>query len=151
VDTSEVHSVAVAAIVRNDRSHILAMRRHDHGNWDSPRGVLKADEAIHDGLTREIQEETKVRVEPGRLTGVYKNVKRGVLTLVFEASPAEGQAEQTKEAVEVRWLPLDDVRRAFGRDYVVWVEDALSGGPSPFVRSQTATIKGASSSPSSDC
>jgi 8-oxo-dGTP diphosphatase len=150
VDTSEVHSVAVAAIVRDDRGHILAMRRSDHGNWEPPGGVLKADEALHDGLTREIQEETKVRVEPGRLTGVYKNVKRGVLTLVFEASPVDARAEQTNEAVDVRWLPLADARAAFDRDYVAWVEDALSGAPSPFVRSQTESIKGASSSPSSD-
>jgi 8-oxo-dGTP diphosphatase len=96
------------------------------------------------------EEKTKVRVEPGRLTGVYKNVKRGILTLVFEASPAEGHAEQTNEAADVGWLSLDDIRRAFDSDCVAWVEDAMSGTPSPFVRRQTATTKGASSIPRAD-
>ena len=34
-------------------------------------GILDADESVHDGLRREVAEETGLIVEPDRLTGVY--------------------------------------------------------------------------------
>ena len=126
------------------------MRRSDHGNWEPPGGVLKAHEKPEEGVVREVQEETRVRIDPGRLTGVYKNLEEAVLTLVFEAAVVDGEAQQTDEALEVDWLTLDDVRRIFNRDYAAWVEDALREGFGPALRSQRATVKGASSSPSSD-
>jgi 8-oxo-dGTP diphosphatase len=39
--------------------------------------VLELTESIHDGLRREVREETGLGVEPITLTGVYKNITRG--------------------------------------------------------------------------
>jgi 8-oxo-dGTP diphosphatase len=43
------HSVAVAAIVFNERENVLLMRRRDHGNWEPPGGVLKVGESPPEG------------------------------------------------------------------------------------------------------
>src|SRR4051794_30773934 len=77
------HSVSVAAAIRNGDGHFLAIRRADDGAWQPPGGILELDESIEAGLTREVEEETGVRVEPLALTGVYKNMRRGVIALVF--------------------------------------------------------------------
>ena len=48
-----------------------------------PGNVLELDETIHAGLIREIAEETGLTVEPVALTGVYNNMPRGIIALVF--------------------------------------------------------------------
>jgi ADP-ribose pyrophosphatase YjhB (NUDIX family) len=50
-----------------------------------PGGVPELDESIQQGVVREVLEETRVLVEPQRLTGVYKNLTLGAVALVFRA------------------------------------------------------------------
>src|SRR5262249_55831694 len=50
---------------------------------EPPGGVLELDETIEDGLRREAREETGLEVEPIALTGVYKNMTRGIVAPVF--------------------------------------------------------------------
>ncbi len=60
------HSVSVAAAIIDEDSRILAIRRADNGQWEPPGGVLELDETIHEGLVREVLEETGLKV---RLVG----------------------------------------------------------------------------------
>jgi ADP-ribose pyrophosphatase YjhB (NUDIX family) len=46
-------------------------------------------------VRREVAEETGVDVEVGRLTGVYKNLERGIVALVFRCRPVAGEAVVT--------------------------------------------------------
>src|SRR3954453_18044884 len=82
-DQTPKHSVSVAAAIIDDEGRFLAIRRADNGAWEPPGGVLELDESIEAGLVREVEEETGLRVEPVALTGVYKNMRRGVIALVF--------------------------------------------------------------------
>jgi ADP-ribose pyrophosphatase YjhB (NUDIX family) len=50
-------------------------------------GSFELDEDIEAGARREIGEEAGVDVEAGRLTGVYKNMPRGVVSLLFRCHP----------------------------------------------------------------
>ena len=142
----EQHSVAVAAVVTDERARVLLMQRRDHGNWEPPGGALKVGEFVEDGLRREVKEETGVEIDVGPVSGVYENPRQGVLSLVFKCALREGAAVETTEASDVRWVSPEDVRSLLNRDYARWVSDALQGGP-PRVRNQQDTIKGASSSP----
>ena len=127
------HSVSVAAAVVRDDGRILAIRRRDNGKWEPPGGVLELDEGIHEGLVREVWEETGLHVEPGPLTGVYKNMERGIVALVFRCRPAEGKALETAEAAQVRWLLPGEIEREMDEAYAVRMLDALRDGP-PQVR-----------------
>lgn len=128
------HSVSVAAAVIDDDGRVLAIRRRDNGQWEPPGGVLELDESVHDGLVREVLEETGLVIEPGPLTGVYKNMERGIVALVFRCAVADGAATTTHEAAAVRWLAADEVREQMDEAYAVRMLDALADGP-PAVRS----------------
>jgi hypothetical protein len=70
--SSAQHSVSVAGVIVDEQNRALLIRRRDNLHWEPPGGVLEVDEPIHDGLRREVHEETGLVVEPIRLTGVYK-------------------------------------------------------------------------------
>lgn len=120
------HSVSVAGAVIDDQGRILAIRRRDNGHWEPPGGVLELDETIQDGLVREIREETGLTVTPGPLTGVYKNMERGIVALVFRCSVANGVTATTKEATETAWLTADEIRVRMDEAYAVRLLDALN-------------------------
>ena len=68
------HSVSVTGVVFNDDGQVLAIEREDDGRWVPPGGVLELHEDPRDGVVREVFEETGVKVKPGRLVGIYKNM-----------------------------------------------------------------------------
>jgi ADP-ribose pyrophosphatase YjhB (NUDIX family) len=119
------HSVSVAGIVINDEGRVLAIRRRDNDHWEAPGGVLELNESFEDGVCREILEETGVTVKAERLTGVYKNMSRGVVALVFRCRPLRGQARPTDEACEVRWITRDEATALMSPAFSVRVFDAF--------------------------
>jgi 8-oxo-dGTP diphosphatase len=140
------HSVAVAAIVFNERENVLLMKRRDHGNWEPPGGVLKVGESPPEGVRREALEETGVDIRVGPLTGVYTNVEEGVVTLAFRGEPRSKNIAQSEEASSVRWVPLGETPDLLGEEYGLWVADARAGGLEN-VHTQRGTVKGTSESP----
>jgi 8-oxo-dGTP diphosphatase len=107
----------------------LAVRRRDNGHWEPPGGVLELDETIHAGLVREVREETGLEVEPQALTGVYKNMRRGIIALVFRCRIVEGKPDATSEVQEVAWLSPAEVRERMDEAYATRLLDALQPGP----------------------
>jgi ADP-ribose pyrophosphatase YjhB (NUDIX family) len=87
------------------------------GRWTYPGGFLEVGEAAQEGARRETEEETELRVEVGRLIGVYSRPHVGVVTVVYEASVVGGRPEPAAETTEVR---------AFGPDDIPWDELAFS-------------------------
>jgi len=71
------HSVSVTGVVVRSDGRILAIKREDDGRWVPPGGVLELDETPHQGVVREVFEETGVKVQPEKLVGVYKNMNLG--------------------------------------------------------------------------
>src|SRR4051812_43844677 len=103
-EISPKHSVSVAAAIIDDHGRFLAIRRADNGAWEPPGGVLELDESIEAGLVREVEEETGVRVVPVALTGVYKNMRRGIVALVFRCRMINERSRSSSEVLELRWL-----------------------------------------------
>jgi 8-oxo-dGTP diphosphatase len=100
------HSVSVAAAIIDHAGRLLVVRRRDNGHWEPPGGVLELDETIQAGLLREVREETGLEVELEALTGVYKNMRRGIIALVFRCRIVGGEPGATTEVQEVAWLTL---------------------------------------------
>ncbi|MEV0153409.1 NUDIX hydrolase [Micromonospora sp. NPDC050686] len=123
---SSQHSVSVAAIIVNDDDQVLMTQRRDNGHWEPPGGVLERDESIIDGLRREVREETGLEIEPERLTGVYKNMPRGIVALVFRAHVAGGQLRVTEETTRAEWWNRERVTSGMDEAYAVRVLDALN-------------------------
>jgi ADP-ribose pyrophosphatase YjhB (NUDIX family) len=135
-DPSETpkHSVSVAAAIVDDAGRFLVIRRADNGQWEPPGGVLELDESIHDGLVREVFEEAGLHVKPVSLTGVYKNMDRGIVALVFRCDIIEGTPHATPEAREVAWLEPDKLASHLSDAYAIRLRDASDLSSAPDVR-----------------
>ena len=122
---SPKHSVSVAGVVINDLGHVLVVQRRDNGHWEPPGGVLELDETVEDGVRREVLEETGIVVDVGPLTGVYKNMARGVVALVFRCTETSGSIISTEEASAVEWMSPAKATSLMTPAYAVRVADAL--------------------------
>lgn len=102
------------------------------GRWGNPSGFLELGEAAQEGARRETEEETKLRVEVGRLVGVYSRPHAGIVTIAFEATVVGGRPEPAAETSEVR---------AFSPDDIPWDELAFSSVESA-LRDWVASLPG---------
>lgn len=119
------HSVSAGGAVIREDGRLLVIRRADNGEWVLPGGVVELDEDPRDTVRREVLEETGVTIEPVRLTGVYKNMRLGVVSLVFRCRPLSGTAHPTEEASQVAWLDRDQVTERMASAFAVRLTDAL--------------------------
>jgi 8-oxo-dGTP diphosphatase len=128
-ESSPRHSVSVAAAIVDESGQLLAVRRRDNGHWEPPGGILELHETIPAGLVREVREETGLEVEPQALSGVYKNMRRGIVALVFRCRIIGGEPHPTREAEQVSWLSPDEISNLMDEAYATRLLDALRPGP----------------------
>ena len=102
------------------------------GKWGNPSGFLELGESVQEGARRETEEETELRVEVGRLIGVYSRPAVGIVTIAFEASVVGGRPEPAAETSEVR---------AFGPEEIPWDEIAFTTAESA-LRDWVASLPG---------
>ncbi|MGW0663034.1 NUDIX hydrolase [Streptodolium elevatio] len=120
------HSVSVAGVIVNDEGQVLLIRRRDNGHWEPPGGILGLDESITEGLHREVQEETGLMVDAEALTGVYKNMRIGVVALVFRCQVLGGSLQTNAEVTEFRWVAPGALPEIMSPAFSVRVTDALT-------------------------
>jgi ADP-ribose pyrophosphatase YjhB (NUDIX family) len=119
-----LHSVSVAGVTFDDTGRVLLIKRRDNGQWQAPGGILEIPETFEAGVAREVQEETGVEVTVDRLTGVYKNIRKGVVALVYRCSPVGGNPMPSEESIEVVWVDLEAAIRRMTPAFAIRVEDA---------------------------
>jgi 8-oxo-dGTP diphosphatase len=119
------HSVSVAAVITDDQGRALLIQRRDNGHWEPPGGVLELSEPIEAGLRREVREETGLDIEPGPLTGVYKNMVRGVIALVFRCKIIGGRLSTSDEAMAFRWVSQQEIPQVALEAYAIRMLDGL--------------------------
>jgi 8-oxo-dGTP diphosphatase len=127
------HSVSVAAVILDDRGRALLIQRRDNGHWEPPGGVLELGETIEDGLRRETREETGLDIEPLALTGVYKNMVRGIIALVFRAKITGGELRRSDEATAFAWADEAQIADLTDEAYAIRVLDAMGNQPRPAI------------------
>ena|ERR1022692_2721240 len=128
------HSVSVAGVVVDDHDRALLIRRRDNLRWEPPGGVLELGESIEAGLCREVKEETGLAIQPVGLTGVYKNMNRGIIALVFRCRILGGQLTTNDEVSGFQWATAQEVTSMVNEAFAIRVLDALDNGNSPAVR-----------------
>jgi ADP-ribose pyrophosphatase YjhB (NUDIX family) len=102
------------------------------GLWGNPSGFLELGESTQEGARRETEEETELRVEVGRLIGVYARPHAGIVTVAYEATVVGGEPKPAAETSEVR---------AFGPDEIPWDELAFTTAESA-LRDWVASLPG---------
>src|SRR5262249_6153863 len=96
------HSASVAAVITDDHGHVLLIQAATISTGNPRAGSSNSAETVEDGLRRETREETGLDIEPITLTGVYKNMPRGIIALVFHCKPTGGAPAPTEEGAGVR-------------------------------------------------
>ena len=111
--------VVVGAVPVQAGSVFLARRDIEPalGKWTYPGGFLEVGESAQEGARRETEEETELRIEVGRLIGVYSRPHAGIVSIVYEADVVGGSPQPAAETSEVR---------AFSPDEIPWDELAFS-------------------------
>lgn len=128
------HSVSVAGAIIGDDGRVLLARRRDNGHWEPPGGVLELAETVEDGLAREVAEETGLNVEIEALSGVYKNINRGIVALVFRCHVTTGTLTSNDEASEFQWATDPELDELMDPAYAVRARDAVRFTGTPAIR-----------------
>ena len=123
------HSVSVAGVIIDADERVLVIQRHDNGHWEPPGGILELSETLEQGVQREVMEETGVQVRIDGLTGVYKNMDRGIVALVYRCSIEAGHPRTSSETTSVRWVERDQIDVLMSPAYAARIHDAFNPNP----------------------
>ena len=97
-------SIAAYGVIGNDRGQVLLTRRRGSDEWVLPGGSVEAEEAPWEALVREVREESGLKVELGRLVGVYAKRRERDLVFVFAASATGGALRASDERDRVEFV-----------------------------------------------
>ncbi|SRR5579883_352009 len=101
--------VAAGALVVRDGAILLNQRDIDPGigKWGLPAGFVDLDERVEDAAIREVKEETGLDIDLDGLLGVYSDVDRNVVLVVYCASVSGGTLMVGHETRDVGFFQPD--------------------------------------------
>ena len=127
-------SITVDAIIPKLSSILLIKRKKDpyKDTLALPGGFVEYSETAEQAITREVFEETSLKIQVLDILGIYSDPKRDprghVMTIVFISKIQGGKELQGDDAKEICWIKLkeiDKIKLAFDhsliiKDYKIW-------------------------------
>ncbi len=85
------------------------------GEWSVPGGMLELGEKLRDGVCREVEEETGLKVETGEVLDVFDSIFTDTLgrtqyhyvLIDYLCRPLSGEARAGSDVSDVRWVGLE--------------------------------------------
>jgi 8-oxo-dGTP pyrophosphatase MutT (NUDIX family) len=114
--------IGCSAVIFNEtRQRILLTRRTDNGQWCLPGGAMEPGESAVETCEREVWEETGLRVQVGRLIGVYSNRdvlveyadgnRFQIVVLSFEARVISGELSLSNETTDYGYFTWAEIEK----------------------------------------
>lgn len=99
--------VAAGALVVRDDTILLNQRDIDPGlgRWGLPAGFVDLGERVEDAAVREVKEETGLDVRLDGLLGIYSDLERNVVLVIYRASISGGELIVGHETRAVGFFP----------------------------------------------
>ena len=126
------HPGSVVIVPMNDAGDVVLVRQYRHAigryTWELPAGSLKPGEDLQGAARRECQEEVGLVAERLEPLGAFfptpgycdENMHFYRATGLREPRAGDDDAHQDEdEDIEIRWVPLDEVRAMIRRNEVV--------------------------------
>ncbi len=133
-DQQPRHSVSVSGVITDNQGHALLIQRRDNHHGSPPEGSWNWPSRSKTACAARSARRPGLEVEPGALSGVYKNMNRGVVALVFRCHVTGGQLTTNDEVTAFRWADEATIRQLTGEAYAVRLLDGLRGDTSPAIR-----------------
>lgn len=116
-DYPEHPIIGVGAVIVQG-SRVLLVRRASEplrGEWSVPGGMLELGEKLRDGVCREVEEETGLKVETGEVLDVFDSIFTDTLgrtqyhyvLIDYLCRPLSGEARAGSDVSDVRWVGLE--------------------------------------------
>jgi 8-oxo-dGTP diphosphatase len=140
LDLSRIQRTAIgAACAIFDGEDRILLVHHTYGrlNWELPGGLAETGEAPAETARRELLEETGLKAEPTRLTGVYFDPGHDfgqMLHFVFRCAWHAGldPVVASPEISEAGYWPLGELPTPISDFTERRIQDALAGGTAHF-------------------
>ena len=111
--------VGIGAVIVREGKIALIKRGNEpsKGKWTIPGGLVELGESLEQAVIRETKEETGLDVENPCLIDVVSNVdldekgkvKYHYVIIDYYVHTKSGKAQASSDAVELRWVPFDEV------------------------------------------
>lgn len=128
--------LGAAGVILN-RSGSVLLVRHTYGrlNWELPGGASEQGESVVETVTREVREETGLRIDVDGLTGVYFELENDAHHFVFRCTSAQAYeaAPASEEISECRFCDVNDLPRPISDFTIRRIMDALTPGAEPVI------------------
>jgi 8-oxo-dGTP diphosphatase len=115
VEVGEIRAAGGLVIRERDNgaTEVLLVHRPAYDDWAFPKGKADPGESDEDCALREVEEETGLSCELGRLLDEVRYIDgrgRPKVVRYFLMRPLEGVFVPHAEIDDARWLPLDQAR-----------------------------------------
>lgn len=137
-------SIGCDVIIENKYGDILLQKRTDDGEWCVPGGGMNFGETFIETATREVEEETGLKVEDLSLFGIYsgKNcivkypnndiVFGGIIVFITKKYSGE-ILENSNESQKLKFFNRENLPLNIRNTHKIWIEQWKSGQESIYV------------------
>lgn len=124
-------TMGASAVVMNDASEILLVKREDIECWSIPGGTVEPGESIAQTAIREVKEETNIDIELTRLVGIYSRpnwYQGGDHSMLFAAKALNNDIQiQLSEVIEADFFQASNLPEPLLWWHQEKISDAING------------------------
>lgn len=131
IATLPTRRLAAAALIRDEKNRLLAVKPNYKDGWTLPGGTVEAGESPRLGCFREVIEEVGLTLEPGRVVLIFHGLQMGVwgdsTYYMYDGGVIPSDTEitlQEAELTEYRWVSEDDFSSYFGEGFAARLSSA---------------------------